>query len=815
MKQLKYTVGGMHCAACSSRVERTALSCPGVKEAAVNLVRGTLVVRVDTAQFSSDDLCKRIQEAGYSASEQVNRVTVTRPPREGTYELLATVLLAALLFVLAMGGGKLNIDPLTNALSQVALAAAVLVINRRHWLAGVTGLVRRSPTMDTLVALGSSASFLFSLAILISALTDSRTLSTETLSRLYFDSAAMIYAFVGVGKWLEGKARDKTSSSLEALAGQIPHQAVRLAGEKTETIDAKDIQAGDILFVRAGDAIAADGIVVGGSAQVDESSLTGESLPREVRVGDTLFCATHAVGGWVHLKVTQAGASTRFAQILNLVDSVTESKAPIERVADKVSAVFVPIVIVLSILTFILWSLLGYPTEFSLINAVCVLVISCPCALGLATPVAVTIAGSLAARNGVFFKNAAALEEMSRIDTAVLDKTGTLTQGEFSVTSVSVTPSHCVDQILSWVLSVESFSTHPLAKALCRYAKEHGAKEAEATDFHADQGYVRATIASRVIEVGNPDALSITLATLNAALIPDKSGQTVLYLRENAVVCAAFTLSDTFKDSAAPFIATLKKFGMEIYLASGDADSVVQDVREKLGLTHAVGAMTPEGKEALVEKLHREGRHVLFVGDGINDAPSLVRADVGMAIGAGTHVAMDSADVVLVSSHLSDIASSISLSRVVMRNIRQNLFWAFFYNVLGIPLAAGVLYPICGWHLSPMFAAAAMSLSSLCVVGNAMRLFAWHPEAFGKTDAACSLSSEKVMKTQLRIDGMHCEHCAKAASNAIKALPGVTAVSVDLAGKAALVESAVPLDEAAARAALEKEEFTLVSVQKL
>lgn len=815
MKQLKYTVGGMHCAACSSRVERTALSCPGVKEAAVNLVRGTLVVRVDEASFSSQDLCKRIQEAGYSACEQINRDVVSRPSREGTYELLATVLLAVLLFVLAMGGGKLNIDPLVNGLSQIVLAATVFLINRRHWTAGVSGLVHRAPTMDTLVALGSSASFLFSLTIVISSLDNSHALSTETLSRLYFDSAAMIYAFVGVGKWLEGKARDKTASSLEALAGQIPHQAVRLVGEKTELINARDIQPGDVLFVRAGDAIAADGIVVCGGGQVDESSLTGESLPREIRVGDSLFCSTHVVGGWVHLRVTHVGTSTRFAQILNLVDSVTESKAPIERVADKVSAVFVPIVIALSILTFVLWLLFGYPTEFSLINAICVLVISCPCALGLATPVAVTIAGSLAARNGVFFKNAAALEEMSRIDTAVLDKTGTLTRGEFSVNSVSLNPSYSIDQVLSWVLSVESFSTHPLAKALCRYAEERGAKQTEATDFHADLGYVRAKIGSQVIEVGNPDALSITPTTLDVGLFPRKSGQTVLYLRENAVVCAAFALSDTLKDSAAPFIATLKKFGIKIYLASGDSESVVQDVRKKLGITHATGAMTPEGKEALVEKLHRQGRHVLFVGDGINDAPSLVRADVGMAVGAGTHVAMDSADVVLVSSHLSDIASALSLSRVVMRNIRQNLFWAFFYNVLGIPLAAGVLYPICGWHLSPMFAAAAMSLSSLCVVGNAMRLFAWHPEAFSKTDAACFFSSEKVMRTQLRIDGMHCEHCAKAASKALRTLPGVTEVFVDLAGKTALVESTVPLEEAAARAALKKEDFTLVSVQKL
>ena len=815
MKQIKYTVGGMHCAACSSRVERTALACRGVKEAAINLVRGTLVVCVDASQFSSDNLCKQIQAAGYSASEQSARDSLSKKPREASCQLLATVVVAGLLFVLAMAGEKLAISPLVNGSAQAVLAATVLLLNRQYWLAGLRGLVNRAPTMDTLVALGSSASFFLSLVILIANLGEEGHLSSDILSRLYFDSSAMIYAFVGVGKWLEGKARDKTAASLEALARQIPHEAVRFIGNRTERVNVETIRPGDVLFVRAGEAIAADGVVVAGQAQIDESTLTGESLPREVQTGDELFCSTHVAGGWVHLKVTQTGMSTRFARILNLVDSVTESKAPIERVADKVSAVFVPIVMALAALTFFLWLLCGYPAEFSLVNAVCVLVISCPCALGLATPVAVTIAGTLAARNGVFFKDAAALEEMSRIDTAVLDKTGTLTEGKFSVTAVRTVASVSSSAVLSLALSVESFSTHPLAQALCRFAQGHGAKPGKTSNFCAGQGMVRADVEGKVVEIGNASALSLTAESIPENLKNAEPGQTVLYLRVNGVVCAAFSLSDTLKDSAFELISKFRQLGVDVYIASGDAASVVQVVKDKLGLNHGIGQMTPEAKEALVEKLHRRGRHVLFIGDGINDAPSLVRADVGMAIGAGTNVAVDSADVVLVSSRLSDVAAALSLSRAVMRNIRENLFWAFFYNVLGIPLAAGVLYPMCGWHLSPMFAAAAMSLSSLCVVGNAMRLFAWHPEAFCNEKADCSLVSEKIMKTQIRIDGMHCEHCAKAASKALGALPGVSSVSVDLTNKAALVQSVMPLDEKAVRAALEKEEFTLVSMQEV
>lgn len=819
MKKFRYLVGGMHCASCSSRVSRAGLACQGVCRADVNLVRGTLLIEADERTFQEKMLFESVRNAGYEIRPAENATRSTERTRELSRSLVGTVTVAVVLFLLVFFGTKMGISPRISGSLQAVLSFCVLLINGKHWRAGILALLRRSPSMDSLVALGSTASFLYSFYVLASAFTLETGFPEDALNHLYFDSSAMIYAFVGVGKWLEGRAKDKSLAALESLAARIPAEAVRITEGVETRVPVSDIKPEDVLLVRSGESIPADGELISGEAEVDESALTGESLPQVKRQGDRLFCATVVLSGWLHMRVTQAGFETRFSRILSLVDAVSESKAPIERTADRISAVFVPIVLAIAVLTFLIWTALGHSAESSLVNAVCVLVISCPCALGLATPSAVTVASALGARYGVFFKNAAAIEELSRIDTVVFDKTGTLTEGNFEVSSVQTSDEVSLEEALSLAWSTERFSTHPLARAICRLAEERGTKGRSATEYISRAGAVSAIIGDRRVEIGNARSLNLAAERLPEHWKESTPGQTILFLCIDKKPVARFALTDQLRADAVPLMETLKESGLRPLVASGDSKEVLADLSKRLGIREAYGEMTPETKQQLISRLRSEGKHLLFVGDGINDAPSLVEADVGMAVGAGTDVAVESADVVLVSNHLRDIAAALGLSHSVMRNIRQNLFWAFFYNLLGIPLAAGLFYPMTGWTLSPMFAAAAMSMSSLCVVGNALRLFAWQPKPLKNEDVSSVLRThrhkESVMKTEVQIEGMSCQHCAGAVKKALLKLPGVKEVEVDLAAKKALVQSEAPLDESAVRAAVEGEEFVFVGLRPL
>ena len=822
MTQYHYLVDGMSCAACAARITRTARGVCGVREANVNLLRKTALIEADETVFDEAALFKAVREAGYGLRRPGEEKKVNRIPRMLSADLVQTILFAIALFVAAFFGGSFGLAPESIALLEAVLALAVLLANRSHWLSGIRAIFSRSPTMDSLVAMGSTASFLYSLAVLINAEVSSAGVTAETLEDLYFDSSAMIYAFVGIGKWLEGRAKDKSVAALEGLAQSLPQKAVRLRNGVEESIEASEILVGDTLVVRAGEAVPADGKILSGEAEVDESILTGESLPRLKKTRDEVSCATKVTSGWFRMRVTEAGSETRFSKILALVDAVSESKAPIERIADKVSALFVPFVFFVAVATFCLWIALGRSVEFSLVSAVCVLVISCPCALGLATPVAVTIGSTLAAQQGVFFKNAQAIEELSRVDTVVFDKTGTLTEGEFEVVSLlSETPK----EALSFALTVESFSTHPLAKAICRYAKKKGYRPLNAENYKAEIGLVSATVDGKHVAIGNARALGIAseVKTKKKYLYDAQNtlGHTRLYVAVDGKIIARFDLADKLRSGAASLISHLKAHKIQTIAASGDAKGVLAFVKKRLGLNESFGAMTPEGKQVLISKLKGEKHHVLFVGDGINDAPSLVEADVGMAVGAGTDVAVDSADVILVSNRIPDIGAAIELSHALMRNIHQNLFWAFFYNVLGIPLAAGFLYPVTGWQLSPMFAAAAMSLSSICVVSNELRLFTWSPGPLESDDIDrsysddLSLQEKETMQYSVRIEGMACEHCARAVTKALSALSGVEEVKVDLAQKCAFVEAEKPLIEEEVRKAIEAEDFTYIQMKTL
>ncbi len=818
-----YLVDGMTCASCSARVTRALESVKGVHKATVNLLRKTALVEVEDENFNEILLFKAVQKAGYGLHNANSNKRKLLKPRTLSTQMCATVVLALTLMLFAFFGLKWTLQPVTVAICEALLSLTVFWINRQHWASGMKALLSLSPTMDSLVAIGSSASYLYSLVAFLLALITETGVTSETLMGLYFDSSAMIYAFVGVGKWLEGRAKDKSVAALEGLARCIPDEATRLVNGKEERVPTATLLKGDILLVRAGEAIPADGKILEGEAEVDESVLTGESLPRMMGVGSDVSCATMVTSGWLQMRVVRAGGQTKFSKILSLVDAVSETKAPIERVADRVSSVFVPFVIFVALVTFGVWISLGRSVEFALVNAVCVLVISCPCALGLATPVAVTIGSTLAARHGVFFKNAQAIEELSRIDTVVFDKTGTLTEGEFEVVEFKARDER-KEQAMLAALSIERLSMHPLAKAICRYVKEKGMSPVETQNFEARVGAVAGTVLGKHIEIGNSIALGITEVVASSPLAMQPkivAGSTRLFLTIDGELVAAIDLADRLRDGVEALIAALEDKKITVMAASGDARPVLQYLKKRLNLAKSYGAMTPEDKQKLISRLKREGHHVLFVGDGINDAPSLVEADVGMAVGAGTDVAVDSADVVLVNNRMADIAACLELSHALMRNIHQNLFWAFFYNLLGIPLAAGFLYPMTGWQLSPMFAAAAMSLSSICVVSNALRLFAWRPEPlYGQDDSeetnlTTQVKEQNMTTYWVRIEGMACEHCAKAVTKAISALSGVTDVCVDLAKKGATVKSTEPLNCEAVKKAVNDAEFDFIDMKEL
>lgn len=821
----KFVVTGMTCAACAAHVEKAANSLDGVDSAAVNLMLGTLVCSYDADKVTPQAIISAVEASGYGAAPADEAKRDIRREQEASARamgrrLLWSVVCLVPLFYLSMGHmmglpvpAFMHRQPLAAALVQLVLCVPILILNRAYFTVGFSRLFKGAPNMDSLVALGAAAGLVYSL-IEMGLLAAGQV---SGMPDLYFESAGMILTLVTVGKYLEERSKGKTTGAITALLALAPDVAVVRRSGTEVTVATDQIKAGETVIVRQGGRIPVDGTVVKGSGSVDESALTGESMPVEKTAGSKAVSATVLTSGYLEMTADRVGADTTLSQIIQLMEQAASTKAPISRLADKISAVFVPAVISIAVAAALLWAAAGgMGVRFCLSIGIAVLVISCPCALGLATPVAITVATGKAAEKGILIKSAASLELMGRVNTVVLDKTGTVTEGKPRVTDVLCAANVTEEELLCAAASLEKPSGHPLADAIVQEAERRSIPLCAVSDFAAVAGGgVQAVQDGKTLYAGNDrymESIGADTAALRAAAeMLAAAGKTPLYFAEDRQLLGVIAVADVVKPDSAAAIAALRRSGCEVVLLTGDNQRTAEAIARQVGVDRVIAQVLPQDKARCIEDLQQAGRLVAMVGDGVNDAPALVTADVGLAIGAGTDVAIESADVVLMRSSLMDIVDAAALSRATLRNIRQNLFWAFFYNSIGIPVAAGVLYPALGITLNPMIAAAAMSLSSVCVVSNALRLRGWKgsaPVRRGETPAntqsepaapaAQHNEEEPTMKKTLSIEGMMCAHCAAHVEKALNALPGVTA-AVDLAGSSAVVTGDVS-DEALKKA---------------
>ena len=813
----KFVVTGMTCAACAAHVEKAANSLDGVDSAAVNLMLGTLVCSYDADKVSPQAIITAVEAAGYGAAPAGDAKRDLRKEQEASAKamgrrLLWSVVCLVPLFYLSMGHmmglpvpAFMHHQPLLAALVQLALCLPILLLNRAYFTVGFSRLFQGSPNMDSLVALGAAAGLAYSL-IEMGLLAAGQITG---MPDLYFESAGMILALVTVGKYLEERSKGKTTGAITALLALAPDVAVVRRSGTEVTVATDQIKAGETVIIRQGGRIPVDGTVTKGSGSVDESALTGESMPVEKTPGSKAVSATILTSGYLEMTADRVGADTTLSQIIQLMEQAASTKAPISRLADRISAVFVPVVISIAVVAAVLWAAVGgMGVRFCLSIGIAVLVISCPCALGLATPVAITVATGKAAEKGILIKSAASLELMGRVNTVVLDKTGTVTEGKPQVTDVLCAAGVTEEELLCAAASLEKPSGHPLADAIVQEAERRSIPLCAVSDFAAVAGGgVQAVLDGKTLYAGNDRYMTLigagTSALADAAAQLAAQGKTPLYFAEEQQLLGVIAVADVVKPDSAAAIAALRRSGCEVVLLTGDNQRTAEAIARQVGVDRVIAQVLPQDKARCIEELQKEGRLVAMVGDGVNDAPALVTADVGLAIGAGTDVAIESADVVLMRSSLMDIVDAAALSRATLRNIRQNLFWAFFYNSIGIPVAAGVLYPAFQITLNPMIAAAAMSLSSVCVVSNALRLRGWkgsRPDSRVSLDKSAALTDntdvntaapaaqqeEATMKKTLTIEGMMCAHCVAHVEKALSALPGVTA-SVDLDSKTAVV----------------------------
>ena len=806
----KFVITGMTCAACAAHVEKAANSVPGVRDASVNLMLGALVCDRDE-NVDPSAIIAAVTAAGYGAApeSEVRRDLHAKQDAAAKamgQRLLWSVVCLVPLFYLSMGHMMglpvpmfMHTQPLLSAFVLLALTVPILILNRSYFIVGFSRLFQGAPNMDSLVALGAAAGLIYSL-IEMGLLAAGKVTG---MPDLYFESAGMILALVTVGKYLEERSKGKTTGAITALLALAPESAVVRRDGREVTVPTEDIRAGETVIVRQGGRIPVDGTVTAGGGTVDESALTGESMPVEKAPGDKAVSATILTGGYLELTAERVGADTTLSQIIQLMEQAAGGKAPISRLADKISAVFVPVVISVAVVAAVLWATVGgMGVRFCLSIAIAVLVISCPCALGLATPVAITVATGKAAEQGILVKSAASLELMGRIDTVVLDKTGTVTEGKPRVTDVLCADGMDEDTLLATAASLEKPSEHPLAGAIVAEAEARGLTLQPVEDFSAVAGGgVTAVTGGAALLAGNEafmerSGVAVSAALRSAAAQLAEDGKTPLFIAGSGALLGVIAVADVVKSDSAAAIAALQDMGCEVVLLTGDNRRTAEAIARQVGVTRVIAQVLPQDKARVVQELQQEGKKVAMVGDGINDAPALVTADVGLAIGAGTDVAIESADIVLMKSSLLDIADAVSLSRATLRNTRQNLFWAFFYNSVGIPVAAGVLYPAFGITLNPMIAAAAMSLSSVCVVSNALRLRGWKskrsPAAVAKPEQPVYDDTNKsgkeddaMNKKTITIKGMMCAHCVAHVEKALTAL-GVQA-DVDLASGTAVV----------------------------
>lgn len=810
MKQ-QYQVTGMTCSACSAHVEKSVCKLDGVRSVNVNLLQNAMIVDYDETALDDAAIIRAVVDGGYGASVKgENRAAAkTEPPvqaalRSMKRRLIWSFVFLIPLFYLSMGhmmGAPLpgiflgHENMLVFALAQLFLTLPVLVINQQYFVTGFRALWKRSPNMDSLIAIGSSAAVVYSVYALFQMAWQLGHGNMEQahgyVMELYFESAAMILALITLGKYLETRSKGRTSDAISKLIDLAPATATLLRDGTEVEIPVAQVAAGDILVVRPGGRVPVDGIITEGNAVLDESALTGESIPVEKAAGDRVIGASVNKSGYFQLRAERVGDDTTLSQIIRLVEEAAGSKAPIAKLADRVSGVFVPVVIGIALLAAVVWLLTGASFSFALSIGIAVLVVSCPCALGLATPTAIMVGTGKGAENGILIKSAESLETAHKIDTVVLDKTGTVTSGSPRVTDILPADGTEETTLLRLAASLEKASEHPLAEAIVACAAERQLDLLPVADYSATPGQgIAGTVDGRRLLAGNARMMreqSIALEGWEArgeALAED--GKTPLYFAADGALLGIISAADPIKDTSAAAIREWERMGIEVVLLTGDNRRTAEAIRRRLGIGRVVAEVLPQDKEQEIRRLQEAGKTVAMIGDGINDAPALARADVGIAIGAGTDIAIDSADIVLMKSDLLDGVTAIRLSRAVIRNIKENLFWAFFYNTLGIPLAAGVFYTALGWRLSPMFAAAAMSLSSVFVVSNALRLKLFKPvERRAEHTSENQTKKEKnEMKKTMKIDGMSCMHCSGRVEKALNAIEGVTA-TVSLEDKAA------------------------------
>ena len=824
-----FVVTGMTCSACSAHVEKAVSKVAGVESVAVNLMTGRMSVTFDESKTSPAVICDAVVADGYGAELAANTDAHRQQEQqdEATNAMRRRLILSLCflvpLFYVAMGHNMGWPLPdflhtvLGFVLTQIVLVIPILILNRAYFTVGFSRLLRGAPNMDSLVALGAAAGIVYSILWMLGVV------GHPFMPELYFESAGMILSLVTVGKYLEQRSRGKTTSAISSLLALAPESAVVLRNGREQTVPLAEVAVGDIVIVRQGGRIPVDGTVLEGEAAVDESALTGESLPVEKRAGDAVTAATINRSGYLKLTAERVGDDTTLSQIVRLMEEAGSSKAPIAKLADKVSGIFVPSVITIAALAALAWYFIGHQSvSFALSIGIAVLVISCPCALGLATPVAIMVGTGKAAEQGILIKSAESLERLHEVDTVVLDKTGTVTEGTPRVTEIVPLGTVTAEELLCTAASVEAQSEHPLARAIVQEAQSRNIPLVDAvTDFAATAGGgVEATVDGVHIFGGNRRLMEqkgVSLAAFDdvAKRMADE-GKTPLYFAENGKLLGVLAVADAVKETSFTAIEALKRGGVRLVLLTGDNARTANAIAARLGIAEVLSDVLPQDKENCIEKLQNEGRCVVMVGDGINDAPALARADVGIAIGAGTDIAIESADVVLMKSDLRDVSSAMALSRAVIRNIKQNLFWAFFYNAISIPVAAGALFPAFGLKLNPMLGAAAMSMSSVCVVSNALRLRTWKPTFFPvenqKPEAAQS-KEELEMKTRtMKIEGMMCTHCSGRVEKALNAIDGVSA-TVDLEAKTAHVTVEPQVEDSTLKAAVEDAGYEVLSIE--
>ena len=839
----QYNVTGMSCAACSSRVEKAVSKVPGVSTCSVSLLTNSMGVE---GSASPDSIIAAVEAAGYGASlkgaSDTRNASASHAAEEDALKdketpvlkkrLIASIGFLAVLMYFSMGhmmwGWPLPSwfegNHVAMGLLQMILAAIVMVINQKFFISGFKSLWHRAPNMDTLVALGSMASFVWSVIALF-LMTDAQLHGDmegvmRYMDEFYFESAAMILTLITVGKMLEARSKGKTTDALKGLMKLAPKTAVVIRGEKEVQVSIEQVQKGDCFVVKPGENIPVDGEVIEGNSAVNESALTGESIPVDKAVGDKVSAATVNQSGYLKCRATRVGEDTTLSQIIQMVSDAAATKAPIAKIADRVSGVFVPTVITIAVITIIVWLITGQSIGFALSRGIAVLVISCPCALGLTTPVAIMVGNGMGARNGIMFKTAVSLEETGKMQIVALDKTGTITSGEPKVTDIIPAAGVTEDTLLKYAYALENKSEHPLARAILEKAKEENAGIEEVTGFQALLGNgLTAILDGHTLYGGNHTFISSKVSVdgdiQKKAEKLAEAGKTPLFFGNEDRLLGVIAVADVIKEDSPQAIKELQNMGIHVVMLTGDNERTAKAVGKEAGVDEVIAGVLPEGKESVIRNLKKKGK-VAMVGDGINDAPALTRADIGIAIGAGTDIAIDAANVVLMKSRLSDVPAAIRMSKATLRNIHENLFWAFFYNVIGIPLAAGIWYPIFGWKLNPMFGAAAMSLSSFCVVTNALRLnwFKMYDASKDKKikSKAKEIEEEKTMTKTMKIEGMMCGHCEARVKKTLEALDAVAEAEVSHENGTAVVTLNSEVADDVLKNAVEEQDYKVLSI---